>query len=180
MIAILSVSNSDGLTSWSIRFASDQPPPVSLRLFRDGLEVDSFVSLDGLGETQQSVALGEGMDLEILDRDCEVPRAAFPGRFTLYWPWPAGQGSQLFRVDELLDVWTERGTIPDYGQGHFQFATRWLEHGQPHQFRVVPVFPGGLEAAAIPFAALMARRPDAPNVTFAVNGNRNLFIDRAA
>lgn len=143
------------------KFHSDRPTPLTLRVFGDGVEVDRFESADGKGESRVS----SEADLEVLDKDLAIPRPAFPRRFTLYWTEVSG--TQYYRVDEnLSSVWTERARIPDFGQGHFTWLTGLLTHLAQHQFRVVPVFAGDLEAAAIPFTATPEFRPPPPLVTF--------------
>lgn len=143
------------------RFHSDRTPPVTLRLFGDGLLIDEIVSADGSGEARISSEL----DFEVLDKDAAVPRPAYPGRNTLYWTQIAG--AKYYRVDEFVSaVWTERAKVFDFGQGHFTWLTGLLDPLSQYQFRVVPVLDGDLEAAAIPFTFTPVRRPPPPEVTF--------------
>lgn len=144
-------------------FHSDRMPPVTLRVYVDGLLADTIASDDGTGQATLS---GES-EIEVLDKDAAVPRPAYPKRFTLYWAWQPNQGTVYFRVDQLVSaVWTERARIPDFGQGHFTWLTGLLVPTRQYQFRVVPVFSGLLEAAAIPFTATPVFRPRPPAVTY--------------
>lgn len=162
MVTYDSITKQDAAGStWLVKGSSDQATPVTLRFFVDGLAAGETVSNDGKFE----FVLSAYQDLEVLDRSCQVPRFDSPKRWTLYWS--VVDGTLYYRIDELVSaVWTERGRVSDLGQGHFTFLTGVLEDVTLYDFRVVPVFAGDLEAAAIPFSATAVRRPDPPAVTY--------------
>ena len=148
--------------NWLVKGHSDQPLPVALRFYIDGLPAGERTTDDGTFE----FALAVYQELEVLDRSCQVPRFDVPKRLTLYWTGLAG--ALYYRIDELIGaVWTERARLPDFGGGHFTWLTGVLEDVTPYQFRIVPVADGELEYAAIPFAAEPVRRPDAPGGSYA-------------
>jgi len=147
--------------AWLVEGKSDQATPVPIRFYLDGVPAGELQAPAG----KFQIVIGPYQDLEVLDRACQVARPAFPARWTLYWP--AVSGTVYYRIDELVGAtWTERARITDLGQGHFVWRTGVLLDTVAYQFRVVPVFAGGLEAAAISFSATMVRRPDPPRVTF--------------
>lgn len=133
-----------------------------------------YLYLDGLllGSTtrtwkQLTVAPGEQVQFEVLDSPSAVPEAAYPGRGLL--TWLPSTGAKKYRIDEhVASAWTQRALVtPIIGQTWFSWQSRFLEDGQAHQFRVVPLGDNSLEGTARNFTIDMVRRPDPPSFTAA-------------
>jgi|SRR6185437_1480466 len=159
------------LVSWS----SDQPTPVTFRVYVQGVLTETFVSDDGTGQTILSVGIGESPFFEVLDMACQNPSIAFPGAYTLNWLSIAG--AVMYSVQEYVSgSWVQRIRITDQGQGVFTFKSRWLEDSQVHQFQIVPIDAAGNSGVPISATVLQVRHPDVPNVAYALNGNGTLHI----
>ena len=156
--------------AFRLPFSSDETTPVPFRVYDQGRLVKSFSSPNGTGEYIATVGDGESPFIEVLDRDCEQPAIAFPGRLTVNWL--AITGATSYRVEELVSaVWTARQTILDTGVGAYSWLSRWLEDVTAHQFRVIAIDAAANEGTALAFTATMVRHPDAPNVTYTYNGS---------
>jgi hypothetical protein len=154
--------------TFRLRWTSSEAAPVPFLVYVNGVLAASWSSVDQTGEITLTIAAGDAPFVEVLDK-ADMPEIAFPGRVTLQWLAIAGAGS--YRVDEnIASVWTERKTITDDGFGVFAFLSRWLEEGQTHQFRVVPISTAGNEGTPLSFSIEMVRHPDPPSVAFTYNG----------
>jgi hypothetical protein len=141
---------------------SDAAPPATFRVFRDGV----LLATTRLRQMVLTVLSGEAPLLEVLDDPDATPAPGYPGYVLLAWYAPAG-GALQYRVQEFVaSAWVTRKTIDDQGQGYFTWASRILEDGQTHQFRVVPVGAAGNDGAVVSLDALMVRRPDPPATRF--------------
>ncbi len=149
-----------GAYSWELSYSSDKEDPTF------------YIYLDGvlIAETQQTsytiaLNLDESSVVEVLDDSDIQPMQVFPGKTRLGWFFV--EGTDYYRVDEKIDeVWTERKKMPE-NNGYLQWQSRFLEDGQIHHFRVVPIGVNGNEGTAKEFAVLMVRRPDVPGVNYA-------------
>jgi hypothetical protein len=157
-----------------VTWTSDQPTPVTFRVYSQGVLVQTIVSTDGTGSYILTVGAGESPFFEVLDMACQNPSIAFPGRITLNWL--AVSGAVAYSVQELVGTWTERMRISDLGQGVFTFLTRWLEDSETHSFQIVPVDSAGDFGTPIPVTFLQVRHPDVPNVTYSLNGSNEIQV----
>lgn len=158
------------LTTVKVLWSSDETPPVTFRVVREGVIVSTFLSENGKGEHTFTVIPGDAPFIEVLDRACQLPSIAFPGRVTLHWRTVSG--AVKYRVEELVSaVWTLRKTVPDGGSAAFVTLTRWLEDTTSHQFRIIPVDAAGNQGTAIAFTFLMVRHPNRPATSIAYNGS---------
>lgn len=147
-----------GLYSWRLKYSSDLPEPMF------------YIYLDGnlIAETQQteySIAIGLDGDsvIEVLD-DPDTPLQIFPGKVRLGWFFV--EGTDYYRIDEYVDsAWLPRYRMPENG-GYMSWRSRFLEDGQTHLFRIVPVGTNGNEGTQRQFSVLMCRRPDVPDVNY--------------
>ena len=108
--------------------------------------------------------------IEILDNPSTEPQYARSSRETL--AWYAHSLAESYRIDELVsDVWTERATIFDAGEGFFVWVSRPLEDMTQHEFRVVPIGTDGNDGQTpARIFVPMIRLPDVPNVAYTYNG----------
>jgi hypothetical protein len=142
-----------------VTWASDDPTPL-FRIWRDGLLVATTTAtyMDFYLEA------GENMVLDVYD-DTTVPSAAFPGRMVLFWYHVAG--AEKYRIEEYIAAaWVAQRTILDDGKGSFTYTTRFLEDGQYHKFRVVPVGTNGNDGLPIERRMLVVRHPSVPEVSY--------------
>lgn len=148
-----------GLYSWLLKYSSGLQEPT-FYIYLDG------VLIAETSATQYSIAinLDEASLIEILDDPDIQPMQIFPGKVRLGWFFV--DGTEYYRVDEyIIDTWVERRRIPE-NNGYLKWESRFLEDGQTHLFRVVPVGTNGNEGTAKQFAVLMCRRPDVPDVDY--------------
>jgi len=159
-----------GLKSWKITFSSDLPEPIF------------YIYIDGIlaAETEQteyilSAEVGTSFVVEVLDDANEQPMQVFPGRLRLFWFYVAD--TKYYRIDEYVaSVWVSRKRMPQQN-GYLQFESRFLEDGQTHTFRVVPVGENGNEGTAKQFQVLLVRFPDKPSVDYSYDeGTKHLTI----
>jgi hypothetical protein len=155
------------LLSWS----SSQPPPVSFRVYREGVEVYSVTSDDGTGEYLLTVGVGEFPFVEVLDQDCSRPSIAFPGRLTLNWH--SVSGAESYQIQQYDSGWLTKQTQIDEGQGVFLYSSDWLDDVTTYEFRIVPVDSVGNLGTPITFSAEMVRHPDVPAVTYSYDDVTN-------
>jgi hypothetical protein len=157
--------------TFRLAFRSDEPAsaaaPVTLRIYVGGVWVGRIRSPDGYGEFDLQVGPGEEPIVEVLDRDCQIPAVAFPGRLDVHWRGDAA--ADHYRVEQFVSsVWTLQDTLPESGKGAYTWRSAWLEDETSHQFRVIAV--DGNPGTAAEVSALMVRHPDAPRVAIAWNG----------
>lgn len=151
-----------GLYSWLLKYSSDLEDPWF------------YIYLDGvlIAETQQTayniaISMDEGSVIEVLDDPDIQPMQIFPGKVRLGWFFVAG--TDYYRIDEYIgSAWVARYRMPE-NNGYLSWRSRFLEDGQTHIFRVVPVGTNGNEGTARQFAVLMCRRPDVPDVDYSYN-----------
>ena len=152
-----------GLQSVLLKFSSDQEDPL-FYIYIDGILVAET------GQTEYIVAIeaGESCMVEVLDDADALPMQVFPGKLRLGWFWVAD--TDYYRIDEYInEAWTQRRRMPCSG-GYLNFQSRFLEDGQSHTFRIVPINTAGNEGAAKQFAILMVRHPDPPDVDYDYDG----------
>ena len=148
-----------GLYSWLLKYSSDLEDPWF------------YIYLDGIliAETPQNqyniaINMDEGSVIEVLDDPDALPMQIFPGKVRLGWFFVAG--TNYYRIDEYINsAWVQRYRMPE-NNGYLLWQSRFLEDGQTHIFRVVPVGTNGNEGTARQFAVLMCRRPDVPDVIY--------------
>lgn len=158
-----------GLYSWKLKFSSELEEPTF------------YIYLDGnlIAETEQTeydiaINVDEGSVIEILDNADEQPMQIFPGRLRLGWFFV--EGTDYYRIDEYVGAaWVERYRMPE-NNGFLQWRSRFLEDGQTHIFRIVPVGTNGNEGTAKQFAVLMCRRPDVPDAGYSYNAGAQKVI----
>jgi hypothetical protein len=161
-------------TLFLLAFSSDQPTPVSFRVYREGTEIQTFDSDTGSGSVNLSIGSGESPFVEVLDSDCQNPSIAFPGKLTLNWL--AVSGSSSYLVQEFVSsVWKTRQTIVDDGSGVFTWLSGWLTDVANHDFRIVPVDAFGNQGTPLEFAAVMVRHPDSPAPKVAYSNSTHKF-----
>ena len=166
-VILVSVNKID-LTSFKLTFRSQRVPPVTFRVYNQGVLMLTTTSQTGIGSCIVTVGDGESPFLEILDDPSLIPHPAFPGRLTLNWRTIAGAAS--YNVQEFLNsVWTTEQTPVENGNGIF--LTRWLEDCQTHDFRVVPLDASGAAGTPVEIDVEMVRHPDQPFVAYSYNGH---------
>lgn len=144
---------------WTITWSSDlgSPPADGYRVFVNG----ALVASGNMESWTVKLQAGEALVFEVLDDPDQVPQTAFPGRLTL--GWRRVSTAEHYRVEEYVDdAWTEVATVTDDGSEWRNWQTRYLEDGETHHFRVVPVHTNGNDGTALNVAVLMVRHPDAP------------------
>jgi hypothetical protein len=148
-----------GTTSWLLRFSSDLPNPT-FYIYLNGI----IVAQTQLTEFTVGVNLNENYVIEILDDSDAEPLQIFPGKVRLGWFFVSN--TEYYRVDEYVGgVWTRRKKIRE-NDGYMQFESRFLEDGQTHLFRLVPVGTNGNDGTAREFSVLCVRYPDEPDVDY--------------
>ena len=162
-----------GLQSMLLEFSSDLQNPT-FYIYVDGILV---------AETQQTqytlaINAGETVVVEILDDVDTAPMQVFPGKVRLGWFWV--DDCDYYRIDEYIDSqWTERKRMPQ-SNGYLIWESRFLEDGQVHNFRVVPVGTNGNEGQAKEFAVLVVHHPDEPDVDYEYsNATKKITISEA-
>lgn len=149
-------------TLFSLSFTTDQPLPATLRVYREGTQINTIVTTSGKATVLLTIGVGESPFVEVLDMACQNPSIAFPGHMTLNWLSISGATS--YTVQEFVGAaWTTRQTILDDGSGVFTWLTGWLTDVTNHQFQIVPVDGSGTSGTPIGFSAIMVRHPDSPN-----------------
>ena len=152
--------------SFSLALASQRTPPVTFRIFREGVLSDTIFSTTGYATALFQVRPGDHPFIEVLDHPDDAPSPAFPGRLLLHWQGVSGAIS--YRVEELVSaVWTLRATIQDDGAGAYSWQSRWLEDVTTHQFRTSAVDAAGNVGTPVAVTFFLVRHPDAPSVTYA-------------
>lgn len=157
-------------TAFLLRFSSDVAVPVPFRVYVDRLLVREWDSTSQSAEYVLTVGANQTPFIEVLDKACDIPQLAFPGKVTLHW---LREGTAVeYRIEELVSaVWTDRGSLFDNGEPSYTWDTRWLEDVTTHQFRVIAIDAAGNEGTATTYSVQMVRHPDPPNVTYAYNGS---------
>lgn len=165
--------------AFSVQGHTDVTPPVTLRMYSNGVKVGEFESLDGYFAFTLTGMPGDSLQFEVLDKACSIPSLAFPGRATLNWR--AQTDATEYRVEEYVSAaWTERQVIPANGSGSYVWQSRWLEDETTHQFRVVPVNSAGNDGTPLAFSMLLVRIPDVPRVTYTYNATTDKVTIAAA
>jgi len=114
---------------------------------------------------------GETVVVEILDDAATQPMQIFPGKVRLGWFFV--EDTDYYRIDEYIeDEWVERRKMPE-NNGYMEFESRFLEDGQDHQFRIVPVGVNGNEGTGKEFSVLTVRTPDTPDVDYTYSNVTN-------
>jgi len=159
-----------GTRSCLLRYSSDLDEPV-FYIYLDGV----LVAETSQAEYAIAVNPGESYVIEILDDPDAQPMQVFPGKVRLNWFYV--EDTEYYRIDEYVDsAWVERARMPE-NNGYLTWESRFLEDGQSHTFRVVPVGVNGNEGTARQFAVLMVRHPDVPDVSFGYSQtNRTITI----
>lgn len=145
--------------SFRVKYSSDLSDP-EFYIYLDG----RLVTITTQTEYVIGVNPGENYVLEILDDSVEVATQIFPGKIRLGWFFC--EGCDYFLIDEYVSgSWQQRMRIKDSG-GYLSFISRFLEDGQSHRFRIVPVGTNGNTGQIKEFVVLMVRYPDEPDVDF--------------
>lgn len=163
-----------GKYCWQITYSSDLPGTPTFYIY-----VDSVLATQ-TKQTTWNIALNldESSVVEVLDNANEQPLQIFPGKARLMWFFV--EDVNYYRVDEQINsVWTERKRLPE-NDGYLQFQSRFLEDGQSHLFRVVPVGLDGNEGTPKQFTVLMVRRPDAPNLDLYYSDGYGIYVEKDA
>ena len=137
-----------------------------------------YIYVDGVltaqtTQTEYTIAVnpGETIVVEILDDAAAQAMQIFPGKARLGWFFV--EDTNYYRIDEYIeDEWVERRKMPE-NNGYMEFESRFLEDGQSHQFRIVPVGTNGNEGTAREFSVLTVRTPDTPDVDYTYSSITN-------
>jgi len=148
-----------GSKSWQINFSSGLSDPRF------------YIYVDGelVAETKQTSYViarepGTSFMVEVLDSSSDLPLQVFPGNLRLCWY--KVENAEEYRVDEYVGAaWVSRKRYRGTN-GYLQFESRFLEDGQNHTFRIVPIGADGNEGTAKQFQILMVRHPDVPDVGY--------------
>lgn len=152
-------------TAFLVRFTSNAPLPVPIRIYVDGALASSWDSPTPSGQWLAYVEPGSDPLIEILDRPLQRPKVAFPGNVVL--AWDASPGAASYRVEEQVDaVWVLRATIAETGFATYLYRTRWLADGLPYPFRVVATDGAGNDSAVSTRTVNQVRQPPVPRVTY--------------
>lgn len=150
-----------GPSTWRISWSSDQPTPVTYRIFRDGV----LVTTTQADEHNFSIEPDERPLIEILDDSTTEPSEAFTSRFTLSWRSVVGAAS--YRIEELIGPgFVTRQIIPDDGRKWNNWVSRVLEDDQVHEFRVTAIGENQNNGTPVTFQIKMVRHPDPPEVAY--------------
>lgn len=150
-----------GLSTFRLSWSSDQPAPVTYRIFRDG----TLITTTPEEEFNFSIEPGEQPLIEILDDGTTSPSLAFPSRFTLSWRSVVGAAS--YRIEELIGVsFVTRQVVTDDGRKWNEWDSRPLEDDQLHEFRITPIGDNGNNGTPVTFQIKMVRHPDPPPVAY--------------
>lgn len=154
-----------------IGYESDQSKPV-YRVYRDGRQI----ARTRASEFDVPHEPGDQVQIEVRD-DAATPEPCNAGRAWLTWIGAAG--TQKYRIEEQVGAeWIVRALVPHHGRRQHRWRTRFLEDGQTHQFRVVPIGENGNDGDAVSLPIKIVRRPDVPTLTFDYNpATRVLTID---
>lgn len=164
-ITITDIIQVDEFT-FRVFWSSDVGPPF--RVYFQGVLVATQTDT----QFDFTVPVGDHPHYEILDGTCQIPEIAFPGRISLNWE--SINDALEYSIEELDGTsWEEIGTQLENG-GPYTFLTRWLEDMTQHYFRVVTD-----HGEIIDFTTEMCRHPDAPNVSYSLDGSNNLVIAEA-
>lgn len=156
-----------GRRTWLLKFSSDLGGTPIFYIYVDG----TLVAETKHTEYEVSVNINESYVVEILDTTAQ-PMQIFPGKQRLNW-FGFTEDVDYYRIDEYVDAaWVERKRKKENG-GYINFTSRFLEDGETHTFRIVPVGPDGNEGTAKQFAVLMVRHPDVPDVGYTYDGGTN-------
>ena len=150
--------------SFRLSWSSDQSPPITFRVYKEGVLYRSFSSSTNRGSCILYVGEGESPFVEVLDKACSIPSIAFPGRITLNWL--SVDGAASYTIRENNSGWQTVATIVDDGSGVFSFTSRWLEDSLEHEFQVIPVDVANNEGSPLEFSVLEVRHPDVPSVSY--------------
>jgi len=157
-----------GRRTWLLRYSSDQEDPT-FYIYIDG----TLVAETHHTEYEISINIGESYIAEILEDASQLPMQVFPGKQRLNWFGFTEGDVDYYRIDEYIDsAWVERKRKKETG-GYITFESRFLEDGQTHTFRIVPIGIDGNEGTAKQFAVLMVRHPDVPDVGYTYDGGTN-------
>lgn len=133
-------------------------------MYRDGIY---------LGSTKRTFAYlpvrsGELFEFEVLDSSSEQPESDLPGIMVL--TWEPGENVSYYRVDQWVDsAWSVVAKVYETGLGIYKYVTGYLADETVHVFRIVPVGTNGSDGTAKDFSARMVRKPDKPDVGYALN-----------
>ncbi|MHC4123925.1 MAG: hypothetical protein ACYSSI_10155 [Planctomycetota bacterium] len=149
-----------------LKYSSDLPTPT-FYIYVDGVLV---------AETAQTeytivVSLNENVIVEILDDADAQPMQIFPGKLRVGWFFV--EDTDYYRVEEYISSqWVERKRLPE-NNGYLTWESRFLEDGQDHTFRVIPVGTNGNDGTEKQFTVLMVRHPDTPDVSYSYSNQTN-------
>jgi len=152
-----------GQNSVLLRFSSDLPTPT-FYIYVDG----NLIAQTTKTEYLLAINYDENYMIEILDDPNEQPTQIFPGKIRLGW-FPV-EGTDYYRIDEYIDSqWVPKKKMKENG-GYLEWESRFLEDGQTHNFRIVPVGADGNDGEPRAFAVLIVRHPDVPDVGYQYAG----------
>lgn len=154
--------------TFRMRWASDQTPPLTFRVYLDGVLLSTINSNVASGEVLIQLSPGEDKFFEVLEKDCQIPTIAFPGRFTLGWEGDTDVETYIIRVFENL-AWTEKDRILNDGRGYFTWVSSYYADEFSFQARVVGLDSAGNEGTAAEKSVIQVRHPPVPVVTATVN-----------
>lgn len=101
--------------------------------------------------------------IEVLDDSADIPTAVYPGQRWLCWGGVTG--AVRYQIEEYIgSEWIERGEVLGKSRAYLRWRTRFLEDGQEHRFRVIPVDENGITGRAREFKFFVVRHPDPPAV----------------
>jgi hypothetical protein len=160
--------------TYMLSWVSAKTPPVTFRIYREGLQIHSYVSSTSSGEVLLPIGPGETPFIEVLDDNCAIPTLAFPGSMLLNWL--ETENASTYSIQEYIDGdWEEQRSFTA-GLGAYNFQTRWLEDCTDNDFRVVPQDAAGNDGTPLTFHVYQVRHPDPPEVEYSFNPNGTFTV----
>jgi hypothetical protein len=150
---------------WRLEWSTDQTPPITFRVYRDGL----LIAQTEATSLTVAIAQDEAPVFEILDADEGDPQRGYPSKLVLGWYAEAEPASYTIQEERGSGNWVDVDSLVNDGRTpYFTFTTRPLEDGEEHAYRIIPVGVNGNAGTALEIATLLVRTPTPPtNISFA-------------
>lgn len=158
-------------TSWRLSWSSDLSPPVTFRVYRDGVLI-ATTQARTLDVTQP--ADGSGSPLyEVLDDPAIEPGEIIPDHIELFWRGSvdAAKYEVALKVQDDPDVYERKATVKDSGEGYFNWSSQPIEDGIPTYWRVTPISAAGNEGTPVYLAGRIVRTPSPPKASYSYSAS---------
>lgn len=159
MAVTFTVSERRGPTTWYFEWTSDAAPPISYRIFIDGVLVETTTRA-----SRVVMAIGGSIGFEVLD-DLSDPIEVHPGGllFTIQTDVDVAK----YRIEQFVDAaWVTRRTFINVGESYFSHLTPVLADDTTHLFRIMPVNAAGIDGTPKEISAHVVRIPDVPDIEY--------------